>query len=855
MKLFAAITSKFRKKMESRREELTATYSFQEKYSIFQKLLSANNKVLEIMADMEEKLSGEFLFDRHYIDEHISAISAGVGEIIDRMNELSGNKYADLYKRFEFITSEIEKLLTRRKEIPHSEYVIPFRNIDREMADKLGGKNANLGEVKNRLGLLTPDGFAVSAYAYKRFMDHNGFMQKINEMLSRVEVTSIEELNNVSKEIQQMVAGGEFPDDLRIAILEAVENLRAETDTRDLRVSVRSSALQEDGEFSFAGQYATFLNVPYGEVLQKYKEVLASLFSERAIFYFKSKGFQDYDMVMSVGVLKMIDAKAGGVVYTHDPNRDVDDVLVSAVHGLGICVVDGTITPETYVVSRRPVLSIVSRNVPHQAKKFLCSVDGGVQEMPVTPDTVERSCLMDEHVLMLAEYALAIEKHYQCPQDIEWALDQNDNLFILQSRPLKIIRKATPKPIPTHVPGYPLLIDRGVIACKGIGYGTVYIVKTDEDLVNFPERAVLVARHTSPKYVTVMNKASAIVTDFGGTTGHMASLAREFQVPCILDTETGTKILKPGQDITVDAYNCSVYEGKVNELLELSAKREEPFKDTLIFRELKKIMQWVVPLNLYDPAGDNFRPECCETFHDITRYCHEMAMYEMFKISDAATDELGETKKLVSGIPLVIYIIDLGGGLTPNSPKVLNPSHISSTPLNAIFRGLAAMKWPQGSPSVDVKGFFGMMAHTASIPEEELRKTGEKSFSFISGEYMNFTLRLGYHLSTIEAYAGENLNDNYIRFFFKGGGAALDRRLRRVRLITEILKKMDFNVKVVEDVIDANISKYRKDILEEKLEILGRLTVYTKQLDMVMYNDAITDLYIDEFIRQYISKD
>jgi pyruvate, water dikinase len=854
MNIFSGITKKFRRKMALKQEDETFKQSFQDKYSIFQKLLSANNKVLELIADMEEKLSGEFLFDRHYIDEYISAISVGVGEIIDRMNEISKNKYSELHERFAIINSEIEKLLIGRKEIPESGYIIPFHDIERNMADRLGGKNANLGEVRNRLGLLTPDGFAVSAFAFKRFMEHNGFMQKINDMLSGIEVNSIEELNKGSKGIQDTVAGGEIPADLRNAIHEAVEKLKLKEGGQDLKVSVRSSALQEDGEFSFAGQYSTFLNVHYEEVPEKYKEVIASLFTERAIFYFKTKGFQDYDMVMSVGILKMINAKAGGVLYTRDPNRDVDDILVSAVHGLGICVVDGTITPETYAVSRQPVLKIISKNVPQLKKMFVCRIDGGVQEMSVTHDTSEHPCLTDAQILTLAEHALAIENHYQCPQDIEWALDENNKLFILQTRPLRIIKKGTPKPIPTHVAGYSILIDRGVIACKGIGYGSVHIVKTDDDLNNFPDNAVLVARHTSPMYVTVMNKASAIITDFGGITGHMASLAREFQVPAILDTEVATKTLQPGQEITVDAFNCSVYEGKVNELIELSGKRDEPFKDTLIFKTLKNVLKLVVPLNLYDPAGENFKPEFCATFHDITRFCHEMAMYEMFRISDAATDEIGETKKLVSGIPLVIYVIDLGSGLSANSPKTLNPSHISSIPLNAIFRGLAAMKWPQGSPSVDAKGFLGMMAHTASIPEDELRKTGEKSFSFISLEYMNFTLRLGYHLSTIEAYAGDNLNDNYIRFFFKGGGAALDRRLRRVRLISEILKSMDFSVKVVEDVIDANISKYRKNMIEEKLETLGRLTVYTKQLDMVMYNDAITDLYIDEFIKQYVSK-
>jgi pyruvate,water dikinase len=162
------------------------------------------------------------------------------------------------------------------------------------------------------------------------------------------------------------------------------------------------------------------------------------------------------------------------------------------------------------------------------------------------------------------------------------------------------------------------------------------------------------------------------------------------------------------------------------------------------------------------------------------------------------------------------------------------------------------MKWPEPRPA-DAKGFLGMLATTASIPEEELKRTAEKSFSIISGDYMNFAIRLGYHLSTVEAYAGENINDNYIKFTFKGGGAIIDRRLRRIRLITEILRKLDFSIKVVEDVVNASLMKYRRSSTEKTLEILGRLTVYTKQLDMVMYNDAITDVYIEEFCSAYVT--
>jgi pyruvate,water dikinase len=350
-----------------------------------------------------------------------------------------------------------------------------------------------------------------------------------------------------------------------------------------------------------------------------------------------------------------------------------------------------------------------------------------------------------------------------------------------------------------------------------------------------------------------MNRTSAIITDFGGATGHMASLTREFQVPAILDTESATEKLTDGQEITVDAYNCNVYDGRVAELIEMAGKREDPFKDTLIFKTLQKVLKWIVPLNLIDPEGDNFRPELCQTFHDITRFCHEMAMFEMFKITSTPSDEIGETRKLIAGIPLVSYLIDLGGGIMEGAPKVLKPEHLTSEPLRAFFQGLVAANWPQAKP-VDAGGFLGMLAHTASIPEEELQRTGEKSFSFISGNYMNFLLRLGYHLSTVEAFASDNINDNYIRFFFKGGGAAVDRRLRRVRLISEILRTMDFKVKIADDVVDAIITKYKKHFIEDKLEILGRFTAFTKQLDMVLYNDTITDFYIQDFVKKHVLK-
>jgi len=197
-----------------------------------------------------------------------------------------------------------------------------------------------------------------------------------------------------------------------------------------------------------------------------------------------------------------------------------------------------------------------------------------------------------------------------------------------------------------------------------------------------------------------------------------------------------------------------------------------------------------------------------------------------------------------------VRVLNINGGLRENLKKAAFED-VLSIPFLALLKGMKSMRWP-GPPPVDGKGFLGMLAHSASVPEEQLKETAKKSFAVVSKHYINFSIRLGYHFSMIEAYAGENINDNYISFFFKGGGAAIDRRLRRIRLMLEILKEMGFRVNVKEDTMRAILPKYKQSTIEEKLVVMGKLTAYTKQLDMAMFNDAVTDMYIEQFVKEHI---
>lgn len=837
----------FRRKSSLPEESLHQVFRY--KYEAFLKLLKANNSVLELMADMEEKTSGDYLFDRNYIHERVQSISNGVSTIIRHLNTLSGNKYEALAPVCESILRQIDQVIKQRVEIPQADYVIPLEKVTADMGLIAGGKMANVGEMKNRLGLPVPDGFVITTSAFKCFLDLHGIRERLHELMTNLDLKDLNAVQSAGDAFRKLITEAPLPPEIEDAIRAALGSM-SEREDADSTVSVRSSALSEDGHFSFAGQYSTFLNVKPEDVPARYREVVSSLFTPRALYYAASKGFVESEMVMAVGVMRMVPALAGGVLYTQDPTAPESEMMViNGAWGLAKLVVDGLGKTDRFHVSR-DTGAVTEQIVGEKRGMITSEAGGGVGETMVSDEKVLSPCLDERQIRTLAGLGLSLEEHYAKPQDIEWTVDSSGDIRLLQTRPLQVHEQAPKKALQRRFNEYPLLIERGVIASRGVGCGRVFLVTDDTRLEDFPDGGVLVARATSTKYVTVMDRASAIVTDVGGATGHMASLAREYRLPAILDTDVATQILQDGMEVTVDAINCNVYGGRVEPLIEYAESRRQSLKETALFNELDQVMKFIVPLRLVDPESEMFRPESCTTLHDITRFSHEKAISGMFGISD--TDEMEDeaTISLSAGIPMQAHMIDVGGGMREDVKKA-KPEDILSVPYIAFLKGLKAMKWPEPR-TADVKGFMGMMAHAASITEEQLQQTAIRSFAVVSSHYMNFSIRLGYHFSMVEAFAGETLNDNYIRFFFKGGGAAGDRRLRRVRLISEILRKMDFRVKVVEDVIDAVLLKFRQSAIEQRLEIMGRLTVYTKQLDMAMFNDDITDWYRDEFVRDHM---
>jgi pyruvate, water dikinase len=839
------------------REDVARIFRF--KHASFKDLLASNSELLNIISDFEEKLRGQEVFGMSYIGSQATRAVFHTLRMVKSLDDLSDHRYPTLFGVVDHINVMIKEELGKRKELPVSEWVLPYTDISRDMVDWVGGKNANLGELLNKAHLPIPEGFAITTNAYAFFIEKNDLVDEIVRMRRDLDPLDPHAVSIVGQEIQKLIIAAPVPLELQESILVAyesmVERIRSASGKRDLdvKVALRSSAIGEDSELSYAGQYLSVLNVPKDRIVDTYKYVLASLYTPRAISYRLAKGLRDEDIAMSVACIEMVESVASGVMYSRHPSKPLaDEILITAVWGLGPYAVDGIITPDSFVVSKDNALTILSSTCSHKPVQLTTLPEGGLKEIPVDTGNQDRPCLAPGQVKTLAEYVLRLESHYQYPQDVEWALDRHGRLLILQTRPLHLEDLGTDgeKSIP-QVEGYPVVVRDGAVVFPGIGFGPAFHVTSDEDLVSFPTGAVLIAKHSSPQFVVVMPKAQAIVTDAGSVTGHMASLAREFGVPTILDAKTATSAIRPGAEITVDAYSGRVYEGKVPELLALQKTRESAMKGTPVYETLRRVADWIVPLGLVDPRAVKFAPQFCKTLHDVMRFVHEVSYREMFQISDVVSDKEGAGAfKLVARIPLDLHIIDLGGGLqdVPVYSSRVTVNQIASIPFKALLKGMLHEDLRSAGPRpVDFAGFLSVVREQMFTPNMTER-FGERTYAIVSDRYLNFSSRIGYHYSVLDAYCSETINKNYITFSFKGGAANETRRNRRARAIAMIFEALDFSVEVRGDRVDARFYKYEASLIEERLDIVGRLLEFTRQMDMLMQSESSVEAIATTFL-------
>jgi len=831
-------------KLFGRRGNPDVVAALRTRFETFRDLLDNNNRVLELMADAGEKLGGDYLFDMQYLRWLDAELARAVETVVRDLGKISGDRYSDLNASFERIRAAVRATLESRVILESGPLVVDLADLGSEAAGLTGEKMARLGELGTRLSVAVPQGFVVTACAFGRVIANSALAEQL-AALRRADSDPEE----MGRRLVEAIVSARLPRDVNKAIQRALSGFE-----RHAVFAVRSSALGEDGELSFAGQYTTLLNVPRREVPQAYLRVLASLFRPRVLRYRREHGLPLVEAAMAVGCMRLVAAPASGVAYTLDPTApENDSVVVTAVHGLGIMVVEGRGAVDRFEVSRVPPHRVLRRQIATKLETYVPVGESGVQRIAVPNSLREQPAISDTVASEVAAVALQIERHLKRPQDVEWALDDSGRINILQARPLtlSVARTTRGDDLEQALRRHRVLMrGKGAVACRGIGSGRVRVVGQGEAARDVEPGSVIVARYASPKLSALVSSARAVITDVGATTGHLATVAREYRVPAILDTGDATVVLEPGQEITVDAQENIIYEGIVHELLRYGLLSGDTYEDATEFRLLRRMLKHVVPLRLSDPSSPEFVPERCLSYHDIVRFAHERAVTELAEIGELDFGRGGRhVRRLDLDIPLDLVIIDIGEGLVGDSDKrIIDRADVVCEPLLALLSGLTTPgTWSTNPADMDLEGFMSSAtrARVLTLPGAA---TVEQNVAIISRRYLNLNLRLGYHFNVVDCYLADRPNQSYIQFRFVGGVTDLARRTRRAKLLSEILSHYDFAVDQYGELVVGRLGGVPPEAVVDRLHMVGRLIGFSRQLDILLRDEGIGSRLVEGFI-------
>ncbi|MGD8254302.1 MAG: PEP/pyruvate-binding domain-containing protein [Syntrophobacterales bacterium] len=817
-----------------------------EKYEAFRNLLEYDKKSHELIAEIEQIYYDQRKVDFTVIEYKLKQLSSSVAQVVESLSEICPTCYPRLDDYFRRIDTKIKQILPSDLPSYSPPFVLKFDQLDSDSHQLVGGKAATLGTNRKNLGLPVPSGFVITANSYNYFLETNNLRERIDGELARLDINSARSLEKTSKVLVEGILSGQIPTAIEEEITAALEEIRKDQKGR-LGLSVRSSAVGEDSVASFAGQYESVLNVEPDKVVDSYKAVIASKYSPRALNYRINYGLSDRETPMAVMVLEMIDAGASGVVYTVDPEEPEDDtLLIHCTWGLGKLLVDGSVTPSVIKVKKEPPYELERDKETSQPVKAICASTGGRGMVSGVDDLPANLALNDDSARNLVTWAIKLEDFYGVPQDIEWCLDNQGKLFILQSRPLHIEETELEMVDCSKVEvDNRVLLSGGNKACGGIASGKVYKLEKSSDLETIPGGAIVVTKVPSPDLVEVVGKTAAVITDVGSPAGHFASVAREFGIPALVNTGHATRVLTSGDRVTLYADAKVVYEGVVQQLLESACAARSLIVDSPFMKTMQDVLAYVSPLNLVDPMAESFVPEGCKTLHDILRFAHEKSVYEMFSHGARRRGGRKGVKKLISEIPITVHLLDVGEGLRPESgaKRAVAIEEVVSAPFRALWEGLGHpdLYWDPEVKHFDWEEFDRISA--GIVPLDSLG-----SYAILSSDYLNLNIHFGYHFVVLDTLCGDEYDNNYIMLRFAGGGGGFHSRSLRVKFLGEILSHIGFKTKMKRDLIEAQFMRDDRSAIEAKLEKVGILLGCTRLLDLVFKDEQDVEIAVNRFL-------
>lgn len=805
-------------------------------YDAFKELLEQDALSHDRMAELEilyhEGRKEDFSRIRSRYTAFAEAVQAMV-KSLEHLRPVDASLLRQYFTKFDFY---VRFILAPPEEDTGEPFVLPLRNIT--TPDNCGNKAYNLALLKNTLQAPVPDGFAITTNAFYRLLEYNQLRDPIDALLAQVNIEDPDGLAEISAALQEKILNAKIPPEVSSSILHAFDAMVDEESP--LPVVARSSAISEDGEHSFAGQYHTVLGVYRESLLDAYLEVVASKYSAEALLYRIVLGLTDEETPIGVLVMEMVDARTSGVLYTINPSEESrqEEMLLHSIYGLGDPLVSGAASADCIQIERGKRNAFTKTGGGQQKK--LINQQGKLVEADLTAEERGVLSVSDTMIAQLQEWGEQIAEFYQEEQDIEWAEDRGGALLLLQSRPLHGEKKIEQEKDGPQIEGEPLFT-AGQKASGGMAQGKVHLA-TEEKLETLDHGVVLVTRTTPPSLVRYMDRLRAVVADYGSTAGHFATVCREFGIPLIVATKNATAVLQHGQTVLVHADSVSVYPAQEIDI-EQSVTTAVP--DTPYYKKLKAMMAFITPLKLVDPLSPDFKPSSCRSLHDIIRYTHEQAVQAMFSLGDKISAHAA--KELHSDLPLDVKLLDVGGGICKKAAGVekITEQSLCCKPFIHLWQGLTnpGVDWEEHS-HFDWKTFDDV----AMAGGVMTKKSGSlASYAIISDSYLNFNMRFGYHFTLVDSLFTEDKRTSYCQIRFAGGGGQYTGRSLRIDFLVQVLERLGFEVHTRADLLDAKISGLDHDALGDALDMLGRLLGATKLMDMVLRREEDVGRCVEQF--------
>ncbi len=794
-------------------------------YGAFQDLLAHDSRCHELMAKLESYYYQGIKEDfckiaqtYHSFAKHVE----GMVECLERMNPTAYLELHAYFRKFNFYAGFFLEPPALNIS-PH--FVLSFTNS--EITPELAGfKTTKLIEVGAVLGCDVPDGFVITTNCFSYLIEYNNLQSTIDALLARIELSELAELDEISLALRKLIEQMEIPADILLQIEHFTNMLQEGTGVE--KFAVRSSAVAEDGECTFAGQYESCLNVQGDTIAVAYKRVLSSKYSPEALVYRISRGLYDVEAAMAVMVLPMVDPLVAGVMYTKDvTEQKCDTVSIHATKGLGEQVVSGTLLPDVYTLDKKTGALVDSQR----------ENGGGSEEI-----------LSEKLFKELLDTGLTIEKHFQAPQDIEWAIDGQENVIVLQTRDLSHFSAPEQELEPEDVPSCEeqIILRSGTCGSPGMAAGVAHDPQSFAKAKEEKQEIILVLKETQPRFVKFLPHVAGVIARYGSEAGHFATVCREFKIPLLLGIGEDIKTVTKGTLITLDAGGQRVYEGAV-QLPKTLTPAYETEKHLPFYRKLSSLLDFVTPLKLVDPNADDFVPEACRSLHDIIRFCHEKAVSTMFSVGDQAGRTGGIKKQLITQLPFDIYLVDIDCGIRDEcaAKREVTIDDVLSVPFLPLWAGLhhPHIEWTKES-YYDWKS-YDQVAISDGFAFKS--KNDSATYAIVGAHYVNINIRFGYHFTIVDALCEPDSKSNYCSLRFAGGGGDFEGRMLRIQVLSHILKRLDFEVTIQGDLLDASLTHVGQKVLKKRLQSLGHLLALSKQMDIHLHDAAAANEQIEQF--------